>query len=113
MQATINANGYKGIKGEIISETASGAYVKILRKGTDLAARIVFFVWGALKTTKEKVADVEPTNLLGGGPTNKKARAQWAKMTTAQRRKAARKAQELYDGTRTVARCWNEALAGM
>jgi hypothetical protein len=45
-----------------------------------------------------------------GGPANKRDRARFAALPAADREAASALAASKYDGTRTVARCWAEAL---
>lgn len=51
------------------------------------------------------------TQLLGGGPTNKHDRKLFAEFTPEVQERIAARVDALYDGTRTVARCWRTALA--
>jgi len=44
-------------------------------------------------------------------PTNAKGRALFATLSPEARDRVRARADELYDGTRTVAQCWKEALA--
>lgn len=50
------------------------------------------------------------TRLLAGGPGNKRDRARLAALNDADQQVANYTAEKLYDGTRTVARCWKLAL---
>lgn len=48
--------------------------------------------------------------LLGGGPTNARDRATFATLSAADQDRIAARARELYDGSRTVAACWKQAI---
>jgi hypothetical protein len=50
------------------------------------------------------------THLLGGGPGNKRDRERFANLDPTLQVLAGEIAFRLYDGTRTVARCWSLAL---
>ena len=43
-------------------------------------------------------------------PCNRRDRGRYAVLSSAQRKQVAAHATELYDGTRTLTRCWTEAL---
>jgi len=72
----------------------------------------------AVKRYAKKVAEINAalverimnTMRLGGGPGNKRDRERLGRLTAIQQDNASRTARELYDGTRTVARCWSEAI---
>lgn len=49
----------------------------------------------------------------GSKPTNKKDIARFERLSPQQKREVMARASELYDGTRTVARCWKIALANI
>lgn len=49
--------------------------------------------------------------MLGGGPTNTKDRAIFADLSPAEQVRIAERAEALYDGSRTVAACWKQALS--
>jgi hypothetical protein len=48
-----------------------------------------------------------------GGPGNKRDRQRYARLTPGRQTAASRLAGQLYDGSRTVARCWTEALTAI
>ena len=49
MNVTLTANGYQGQKAEVVEIREAGALVSIFRKGVDLAARVIYFTWDAIK----------------------------------------------------------------
>jgi hypothetical protein len=53
---------------------------------------------------------VRESHYFAGGPGNKRDRARFAALTDDRKAAVSRQAETLYDGSRTVARCWVEAL---
>lgn len=66
MKVTIKARGYEGIKGEVASSSDHGAWVVIFRKGIDLAERVIYFTWSALKEIKVKETKMRDGEVRGG-----------------------------------------------
>lgn len=63
MQITITAKGYQGIKAEVAEILADGARVIVNRKGIDLAPRIFYFTWDAIKGGKLEMEAPKPVEV--------------------------------------------------
>lgn len=52
MRVTLTAQGYQGLKAEVLEILEDGAYVSVERKGIDLVPRRFYFSWDAIKGGK-------------------------------------------------------------
>jgi hypothetical protein len=59
VKVTITARGYEGVRGDARTFGREGAVVAVLRPGVDLAERLIFFRYEALKGISAQVAEVK------------------------------------------------------